>query len=117
MSVSVNIGTLRHRMLFQQVSSTQDAYGQPLTSWTDVATVWAEILPLSGRELVNAQAVAPEVSHQITIRWKSELSNTKAVAAMRAVYKGRYFNITAPMNVDERNRVIILLATEGLNNG
>jgi len=39
------------------------------------------------------------------------------VAAYRARYKGRVFNLHAALNEDEANVLITLLASEGLNDG
>jgi len=59
-----------------------------------------------------AQAVQAETSHLITIRYRPGI-----VAAMRAVYNGRIFNLSAPMNTDERNIEMVIPAVEGLNRG
>lgn len=110
-------GLLRKRVLFQTRSTTADTFGGQSTAWVDAFTVSAEVAPLSGRELLSAQAVQSEVSHQITARYRPEFSDPKAVARMRAFYNGRYFNIHASINLDERNRQVTLSASEGLNDG
>lgn len=110
-------GLLRKRMAFQQRGSAVDSFGQQVTTWTDVFTVWCAIEPLSGRELLSAQAVQSEVSHKITVRFRPELANPSAAAALRGSYNGRIFNVSAAINLDQRNRTIELQASEGLNNG
>lgn len=115
--MAIRIGTLRHRVKLQQRSTAQDASGGQVTTWSDVATVWADIQPLSGRELLAAQAVNSEVSHQIVIRWQPAFATPKSVAALRILYGSRIFNIAAALNEDERNRTLTLQATEGLNDG
>lgn len=114
---ALRAGQLTRRLRIQSRASTQDTFGSPNLVWTDVATVWAEIQPLSGRELESAQRLASEVSHQITVRYQSIFADTKIVAGYRALYKGRIFNIHASMNEDERNTVLTLLASEGLDDG
>lgn len=115
--MSIRAGTLRRRITIQQRSVTKDTFGGQSTSWSDLATVWAEITPLSARELLTAQAVNAEVTHSITVRYQAMFANPKTVAGYRAFYAGRYFNIHGSMNQDERNRVIVLSASEGLNDG
>lgn len=110
-------GSLNRRIQIQQRSTSQDTFGDQAQTWTTIATVWGEISPLSGRELMSAQSVQSEITHQITVRYQSIFANPKAVTAYRAVYKGRYFNITSCENQDERNRIVILSATEGMNQG
>jgi SPP1 family predicted phage head-tail adaptor len=115
-------GDLRRRVTIQTRDTAQDAYGGQVVTWTDYLTgVPADVQALSGRELFAAQTMVTEVTHLITIRYTSLLADPKAVAAMRVVYVNgsvtRYFNISAVTNIDERNKQIDLMCSEGLNNG
>ena len=114
---ALRAGQLNRRITLQRRGSAQDSFGGVQATWIDVATVWADIQPLSGRELENARRMASEVSHQITLRYQTLLTDTRAVAAYRARYKGRVFNLHAALNEDEANVLITLLASEGLNDG
>ncbi|MGO4154344.1 phage head closure protein [Cupriavidus sp. YAF13] len=116
-SYLVRSGNLRKRLTFQVKSTTQDELGQELNIWADLFTCWGEISPLSGRELIAAAAVQSSVTHTITVRYRAELANPQAVAAMRVKYRNRVFDIHAGLNEDERNRVVTLQAEEGLNHG
>lgn len=111
-------GQLRRQITIESRATSVDAdYGGQSTTWSTTATVWADIQPLSGRELFAAQQFGSEVSHVITVRYQSMFDDPKAVAAMRVNYNGRYFNIHACINTDERNREVQLMASEGLNDG
>lgn len=116
-------GDLRRRIQFQQRVVTLDTSGQQIANWIDVLTnVPANIEPLSGRELIAAQAVNAEVSHRITVRYHPALANPVTTASMRVIYQAaagvtRYFNLASAMNSDERNRTIEIMANEGLNQG
>jgi SPP1 family predicted phage head-tail adaptor len=110
-------GGLRKRLTLQQRVVTVDTFGQRAASFVDVATISGEITPLSGRTLISAQAAQSEVTHQITLRFRPELANPQAVAAMRVVYGTRYFKIHASINEEERNRQVTLLCSEGLTDG
>lgn len=110
-------GDMRHRVTFQARSVSKDTFGAQSEQWRDVATVWADVAPLSGRELFAAQAVNVEISHSVTIRYQQQFAGPKAVAAMRIMYGDRLFNIHASMDVDERHRELKLTCSEGLNNG
>ena len=115
--MTLSAGTLRKRITLQQQSLSVDSYGQQVITWTDVATVWASLEPSVGRELVAAQAVRLDQPTTITIRWQGAFGSPRAVAAMRAVYNGRTFNIHSVENEDERNVLLTLIASEGLNDG
>jgi SPP1 family predicted phage head-tail adaptor len=110
-------GDLRKRVTFQMRGTTSDTFGQQTTTWTDLFTAWAEIQALSAREMFAAQAVQSEVTHAITVRYRAELALPKTVAAMRVLYGSRIFNLAGATNPDERNRELVIQATEGLDNG
>ena len=115
--MGLRAGTLRHRITLQQRSTAQDSVGGQSVTWSDVATVWASIEPSGGKELMAAQAMNIGIPSTITMRWQSLFSNPKALAAMRVIYGSRLFNIHASNNPEERNRVLVLLCSEGLNDG
>lgn len=110
-------GALNRRVTLQQRSTSQDSYGEPALTWTDLVTVWAAIEPLSGRELELAQKVASEVTHRMSLRYQSTLTDPKAVATLRARYHTRVFDIHAVMNEEEANVLLHLLVSEGVNEG
>jgi len=61
--------------------------------------------------------MASEISHQITVRYQALFADTREVSAYRILYRTRIFNIHAAINDEERNAVITLLASEGLDEG
>ena len=61
--------------------------------------------------------MSAEVTHQITVRYRSDLDDPQAVARMRVLFRSRIFSIHAALNDDEANVAIILLASEGLLDG
>jgi len=82
---------------------------------TPVSGVAAEIQPLYAYEKM-AQGQASEV-HQVGVRYNTALSNPVSVAAMRVVYGTRVLEINGSINVEERNREMVLTCTEGLTQG
>lgn len=113
-------GSLRHRVTIQSLvagSPQQTASGEPDVAWTDYLTgVSAEVMPLRGRELFAAQ----EHHSEITTRFRIRGSAARAAgitAAMRIVFKARYYNIRAILNRQERDIEIELLCTDGVNLG
>ena len=111
----LSAGRLRYSVQFQSRSTEQDSFGQQSVAWVNAFTTNAEVKPLSGRELEAAQQITAAVSHKVTVRYRPELENPAVVAAMRIVFRGRYFNIQASLNEDERNVFITLLTVEGLS--
>lgn len=100
-------GRLRHRITLQTRSATLDAAGNRPAAWTDDATVWGAVEPLSGRELIAAQAAQSEVTHKLTLRWRAGVT-----AAMRVAFGSRTFEILSLANRDERGAELTLMCKE-----
>ncbi|MGH8431499.1 MAG: phage head closure protein [Solimonas sp.] len=107
-------GRLRHRIAIQQQVKEQDASGNLTTSWAAVAdNVPAEMVPLSGRELIAAQATQSEINTRCTIRVLAGVT-----AAMRVVHEGAIYNIQAPPLPDPTyKRHLTLMLSGGLSDG
>ena len=111
-------GEFRHKVQIEERSALQDAFGQRTYTWAPVGgAVWGAIEQLSGRQLIAAQAVKSEVTHRLVVRWRADLNVPVKTAAMRAVFRGRIFEIHACQNVADRDREIELLVSEGLTEG
>jgi len=108
-SGAINAGALRHRVSLQQSTLTADGGGGATLAWTTVATVWAAIQPLKGRERQRAEQIESPLTHRVTIRHRDGVT-----AAMRVLFGARVFNIRAVINPDERDRRLDLLCEEGV---
>ncbi len=93
------IGDLRHRITLQQAVDTPDAAGGNARSWQDIATLWAEIEPLSGGEKVQAMAVTATQKYRLRLRYRADITT-----AQRFVRDGQVLNIHAVRDRDERQR-------------
>ena len=112
MTYSLDSSTLRRRITVQSRATTIDSFGQQVITWIDMMTCWASIEPLTGKELMAAQAVSAELSHTVTVRYRTAIT-----AAMRVIYQGRVFNIQSATDPDTAHVALQLLCTEGLNQG
>ena len=101
---------LRHRITIEQKTAGADAWGQPVETWETVAAeVPAEVLPLSGREYIAAQAEQAGITTKITIRRMDGIT-----AAMRITHEGAIYNIKAPPIPDRTLRRYMTLMCEAL---
>ena len=109
----LNAGKLNRRITLQQPGGTRDAVGERATTWTDVASVWAAVQPLSTSQLAAAAQLQTDASIRVTLRWSPAVA---AVAAdWRVLFGIRVLVIAAPpRNIDEGNIMIELLCSEGL---
>lgn len=106
-------GTLKHRVVLQSPGGSRDAVGERTTTWTDVATVWASINPLTARELIAAGQLHGELSHRVRIRHAVAISAIDA--SWRVLFGSRILVVAAPpRNIEEGDREIELLCSEGV---
>lgn len=72
-------GMLDKRVTIQAPSEgAQNEYGEPVEPWADVATVWASVSPLNGKELTFARQRQANVTHEVRMRYRSDLTITPA---------------------------------------
>lgn len=107
MSSNIRTGALRHRIALQSADRTGDGGGGAVETWTDVADVWARIAPTSGNERVLAEAITGQVTHEITIRFRSGVR-----PAMRFRFGARLFEIAGVLDIEERRRMLRCLCRE-----
>ena len=105
----MRIGPLNKRVAIRSASTTRDAYGEPIASWSTDATVWASVEPLSGRELVSAQVQHAETTHRVRMRYQP---NTTVTAEKRLLYDSRVFEIISVINRKEKKLMLELLCKE-----
>ena len=92
----MKIGKLRHRIEIQAKTPTQDSYGEITYSWATADTVWAQVMPLKGRELEHAQQIQAETDYKMIIRYNSTVKH-------RVVYDSRTFEVNVILNIGERD--------------
>lgn len=97
--------------MIQRPEMTQDATtGEMLTTWVNVAAIWAAIAPASGREFLAAAAEQSEVRGRMTIRYRKDIDST-----MRIVYRGMRHNILAVLPDNESGiEHLTLMTSEGV---
>ena len=99
-------GIFRQRVTLQDLVETVDSYGQPIQSWVDVATFWAEVRPLRGQESLNVRQVWATATTLIKHRYLGPALDPSPKQRYKLVKDGRIFNVLDPTNVEERNRSI-----------
>lgn len=103
----MNPGRLRHRVQIQQHSTGQSASGAVVDTWTTLATVWASVQPLLGREFWQARQENAVVSTKIRMRWNGVLQPRH-----RIVHAGRWFDVVSVALVDDIQHELVVMANE-----
>lgn len=101
-------GKLNRRICIQSPSTTTDAFGSPLSTWTDVVTTWASIAAPTSKEVYALGAgFTAQVTHKIVIRYRECITS-----AMRINYRGRIFQIQAVSDPKEDRVELALMCLE-----
>ncbi len=95
-------GKLNKRITFQlQDLDSEDE------DWKDIATTWANINPISGKEYYSAETINSDLTHKIRLRYRKGITPD-----MRILYNGRIFYIVSVINEFERNSILQLMCRE-----
>lgn len=106
-------GALNKRITLQQLVESRDGFGGVATAWQDVATVWAAVEPLQGREFWAQQQTQAEVTTRVRIRHRAGI----AARTWRIAYAGRVLDIHSVIDPKERHEELQLMCTEGVTSG
>lgn len=98
-------GRLSERITIQQKSVTRDTVGAEVITWSTVATVWAAVEPLRGREFVAIRQTTTDITTRFLIRYRSGIT-----AAMRILLGSQAYNIVEVINPRMRNVELELMA-------
>jgi len=88
----MNAGRLNRRCLLQRKGTTQDALGQPVSEWVDVASLWADIRYKSGLSSIKGDSPTAIVQCSIRVRFRSDIE-----PGMRLVHNLVNYKIYAVM--------------------
>jgi SPP1 family predicted phage head-tail adaptor len=106
----MDVNKLRHRVTIEENRGTvNDGGGNKTPVWEPVATTWANVKPINGNEKTIAEKNAQEISHIVTMRYRSDIKKPKH----RINFNERILAIEYIINVDERNIELTLQCREG----
>jgi len=102
---------LNHLLAVEAKEVAESDYDDNRERWVHLRAIWGNLKPLSGQELIEAQQIVKNVTHQITTRWQNSVRDD-----MRLVHRGhdgvRVFYPRSVINIDERDQYAQILAIE-----
>lgn len=107
----MRIGNLRRRMVIQRQSTSKDAAGQYLDTWSDVATRSCSIEPLNGREYFQASGEQSRISTRIRLRYDASTSTIRPYDRLvdRSSSPEVRYDVESVINVRERNHELVIM--------
>jgi SPP1 family predicted phage head-tail adaptor len=112
--LKINPSELRHCGELQKFSRVEDGAGGYSEQWQTIITPFRfGGGPVTGYENYKAQGIDATVTHKFKARWNGTIN-----PSLRLVWGSRVFDIKAVLNLEEENRVMVLLCEEkGVNSG
>lgn len=86
----IHAGMMRERVLLQRPATNRTGTGSTNLEWEDVAEVWASVLGLTSREILQAMQANAVISHKVRIRYFPSIEHT-----WRMVWRGRVMEISS----------------------
>lgn len=102
----MKIGGMRYRAELQRNTAVKDDEGFTQNIWKTEHTVWADIVPVSGREFLQSGTETAEVTFKIYIRWIENVD-----ADMRVKCGENIYLLTAVLG-SKRKGMLTLMAKE-----
>lgn len=93
----MNTGILDTKAVIQQPTEARNSLGEFTLTWSDWATRFIALLPLSGTETINALALEATVTHRVRMRYTAGLQ-----PKFRIIAEGRTFEIISVLEKGRR---------------
>ncbi|AYN09529.1 phage head closure protein [Pseudomonas putida] len=112
----MRLGRLNHLITIEHKVTPRDPvtleFGEP--EWQKFAKVYAEVSPLSTRDLIAAQAAQSEATARMVIRYRPGVLST-----MRILYRGELYSIEGPPLEDAKSGLeyLTIMVSKGVKDG
>jgi SPP1 family predicted phage head-tail adaptor len=100
-------GSMRERLTLEAPVDSDDGTGGTIGGYSDVATLWGEVVPVAARDAVIADRALARVTHRIRVRYRADLTTRH-----RLRHAARRFRIVALREGDATRRFLVIEAEE-----
>jgi SPP1 family predicted phage head-tail adaptor len=100
-------GKLRSELALEACATVADGLGGHDENWTEVATVFALLEPISAQSVFGAAQTLETVTHRVTMRWREGVAS-----GMRFRKQDRTFAIATVHDPDETGRYLVCRTKE-----
>lgn len=107
-------GRLRRRVALEQNQPTRAPDGGKRDNWISIATAWAEVRNLRGREFLTAKEFHAEVTTRIILRWRRGIDLEPLLWRVKTtdVTPLHTYQVIHVVDLDGRRRDLELLCSE-----
>lgn len=108
----MNAPHLNRALVLEGVVHTPDGAGGFTEAWTTLGTLWAEVLPGSGNDVLGEERMLSAVPYRVTVRGAAVGAPSRPVAGQRLREGSRIFQIQAVTERDPDGRYLTCFARE-----
>ena len=101
-------GRLDQRVTIERLTYVEDPMGGGIETWAPLATLWAAVEPLNGREFFAASTTLSETTTRIRVRYRPDLT-----VIDRINHGGVLYDITSIINPRSGDRELVLMCKAG----
>ena len=106
---------MRQRIILQQRTMAENAYGEQTESWKDVTPINASVEPLVGKEFFRGSAGAlPQVQAEVDTRIRIRIRKGLNPAEHRIVHGGVVYDLVAVIQDRERRQTQLMVKAKAV---
>lgn len=99
----MNYSAFNRRVLIEVPTETRDSYGALIPGFTTLATVWARVLPATGRELSALGTQLVNAGYSVRIRYRNDVTETARIQV-----DGRIMSVKSVVEVGRKDCIELL---------
>jgi len=108
-SSGASVGSMTKSIVIQSVANTTDAGGGRSVAWSTYKTVYANVEQLSANTKYGQGVVDEKGLYAFTMRYTTGITTQHRIS-----YNSKLFSITSVIDLDERNKYLVIKASEGV---
>ena len=110
----MSIGKINRRLFFQSQTRTSDGGGSLAVPHSDSFSTFGHIQHKTGSEKLFGDQLEENVTHVITVRYRSDISHKMRIQYRPTSNLTRTFNIKRVINQRDKSKYLELLCIEGV---
>lgn len=85
------------RITIEQVTKSRDTFGEPIETWSDLVSMWAQVRPLRAQEQFKTEQDIVFADTEFRIRYRPDINHE-----MRVNYDGNLYDIESIIELGRR---------------
>lgn len=109
---ALDLGKMDRQIQLQQQGGTRSPLGDEVKAWSTLANVWAEVIPVSGRQFMNATLEQPLSSKTLRLRVRY-IAAARNDNKLRVLYDGQIYDVKHIAELGRREGLEIVAEAMG----